>query len=225
MSGKRARRYLQRQHLIDLGPMALAYLTELTHRRPRQWIADIEHLHQLLGTFGDAVIDWTRAVRERRIVDLAALTNGGAVLNVSDRHFGTPNHMLLPGRARYMGDGWETQRRRGPGYDWAIVRLGAPGIIRKVEIDTNHYKGNYPDSASLEACVAPGASANALASATWMELLPRTQLRAHHRHLSHASLGKGLARNQGSGGEFRQESRRRCARSGCRRPADFQRAH
>ena len=136
-----------------------------------------------LRVFGDAVIDWTPAVRERRVVDLAALTNGGAVLNVSDRHFGTPNHMLLPGRARYMGDGWETRRRRGPGYDWAIVRLGAPGVIRKVEIDTNHYKGNYPESASLEACVAPGASAEALASATWMEMLPRTKLRGHHRHL------------------------------------------
>ena len=62
-----------------------------------------------------------------------------------------------------MGDGWETRRRRGPGYDWAIVRLGAPGIVSKIEIDTNHFKGNYPDSASLEGCLAPGASLDALA--------------------------------------------------------------
>jgi transposase len=68
VSGKRARRYLQRQHLIDLGPMALAYLTELTHRRPRQWIADIEQLHQLLGTFGDAAL---RAAFERGLAEQA----------------------------------------------------------------------------------------------------------------------------------------------------------
>ena len=82
--------------------------------------------------------------------------------------------MLMPGRAPNMGDGWETKRRRGPGYDWAIVRLGTPGIISKVEIDTNHYKGNYPDSASLEGLLANG---------SWSELLPQTKLRAHHRHI------------------------------------------
>ncbi len=56
VSGKRARRYLQRQHLLDLGPMALAYLTELTHRRSRTWIHDVEHLHALLQTYGDAAL-------------------------------------------------------------------------------------------------------------------------------------------------------------------------
>ena len=54
VSGKRARRYLQRQHLIDLGTAALAYLTELTHRRPRTWIREVERLHELLQTHGDA---------------------------------------------------------------------------------------------------------------------------------------------------------------------------
>jgi transposase len=56
VSGKRARRYLQRQHLLDLGPMALAYLTELTHRRSRTWIHDVERLHALLQTHGDAAL-------------------------------------------------------------------------------------------------------------------------------------------------------------------------
>lgn len=56
VSGKRARRYLQRQHLLDLGPAALAYLTELTHRRPQRWIHDVEHLHELLQTHGDAAL-------------------------------------------------------------------------------------------------------------------------------------------------------------------------
>jgi hypothetical protein len=56
VSGKRARRYLQRQHLLDLGPGALAYLTELTHRRPQRWIQDVEQLHALLQTHGDAAL-------------------------------------------------------------------------------------------------------------------------------------------------------------------------
>ena len=56
VSGKRARRYLQRQHLLDLGASALAYLTELTHRRPRAWIAEVERLHALLQTHGEAAL-------------------------------------------------------------------------------------------------------------------------------------------------------------------------
>jgi hypothetical protein len=56
VSGKRARRYLQRQHLIDLGAAALAYLTELTHRRPRTWIPEVERLHALLQTHGEAAL-------------------------------------------------------------------------------------------------------------------------------------------------------------------------
>jgi allantoicase len=136
-----------------------------------------------LRVFGDAVIDWAPLARARRIVDLAAVTNGGVVVRKSDSHFGIPNNMLMPGRAKNMSDGWETRRRRGPGHDWAIVRLGAPGLVRRVEIDTNHYKGNFPESASLEGCFAPRASIESLASAAWTELLPRTKLRAHHRHL------------------------------------------
>jgi transposase len=68
VSGTRARRYLQRQHLIDLGAAALAYLTELTHRRPRTWIHDVEHLHALLQTHGDVAL---RAAFERGLAEHA----------------------------------------------------------------------------------------------------------------------------------------------------------
>jgi transposase len=68
VSGKRARRYLQRQHLIDLGAAALAYLTELTHRRPRTWIPEVERLHALLQTHGDAAL---RAAFERGLAEQA----------------------------------------------------------------------------------------------------------------------------------------------------------
>jgi allantoicase len=88
-----------------------------------------------------------------------------------------------------MADGWETRRRRGPGHDWAVVQLGAAGRIEKVEIDTAHFKGNYPESASLEGCRAPRASLAELVEASWQELLPRTQLRPHARHLFSRQLG------------------------------------
>ncbi len=139
--------------------------------------------------YGEAAIDWGRIARAGRAVDLASILNGGLVLGASDMHFGAHDNMIMPGRAKNMGDGWETRRRRGPGSDWAVVRLGAPGMITRVEIDTNHYKGNYPESASLEGCHAPGATLEALASATWTELLPRTKLRPHHRHYFSMELG------------------------------------
>jgi len=88
----------------------------------------------------------------------------------------------MRGRAKNMGDGWETKRRRGPGYDWAIVRLGATGIVSKVEIDTNHFKGNYPDRASLEGCLAPGAPLDRLRTASWSVIIPETKLSADKRH-------------------------------------------
>jgi allantoicase len=83
-----------------------------------------------------------------------------------------------------MGDGWETRRRRGPGHDWAIVKLGASGRLERIEVDTNHFKGNYPDTCRLEACFAPGAARSALLenAVSWSELLPQTRLSAHKRH-------------------------------------------
>lgn len=135
-----------------------------------------------LRVYGDVVVDWTKAARSRRPVDLAAIWNGGLVIAASDVHYGATDNMLMPGRATHMGDGWETKRRRGPGHDWAIVRLGTPGILSKIEIDTNHFKGNFPDSASIDGCLLPETSVEELQRAPWLEVLPQTPLRAHHRH-------------------------------------------
>jgi allantoicase len=135
-----------------------------------------------LRAYGDVVVDWTGSRRGRPLHDLASIACGGLVLGASDMHFGAKDNMIMPGRAKNMGDGWETRRRRGPGHDWAIVRLGAPGVIARVEIDTNHFKGNYPDTASIEGCLAPGATLEELSRTPWVELLSRTKLEAHHRH-------------------------------------------
>lgn len=141
-----------------------------------------------LRVFGEVVVDWTRLARGGRAVDLAAIQHGGLVLAASDMHFGAKDNIIMPGRAKNMGEGWETRRRRGPGFDWAIVRLGAPGLVSHVEIDTTHFKGNYPDAASLEGLLAPGATIDALAASTWRELLPQAKLRPHHRHFFSTEL-------------------------------------
>jgi allantoicase len=135
-----------------------------------------------LRTYGDVAVDWDRVAPKGRVVDLAAIEHGGLVLGVSDMHYGAKENVIMPGRAPNMGDGWETRRRRGPGHDWLILRLGAPGQVRKIEIDTNHFKGNYPDSASVEGCLAPAAGLAELDAVRWTEVLPMTKLRAHHRH-------------------------------------------
>jgi allantoicase len=135
-----------------------------------------------LRVYGVAEIDWASLARAKRKIDLASIVYGGLVLGASDMHFGAKDNMIMPGRAKNMGDGWETRRRRGPGHDWAIVRLGAPGRIERIEIDTNHFKGNFPDSASIDACLMPGAELDAAANGVWTELLPQTRLTASHRH-------------------------------------------
>src|SRR5689334_19016720 len=88
-----------------------------------------------LRVFGEVAVDWDRVAPGNKVVDLALIKNGGLFLTASDLHYGTRGALIMPGRAKNMGDGWETRRRRGPGFDWAIVRLGAPGHVSKIEID------------------------------------------------------------------------------------------
>ncbi len=126
-----------------------------------------------LRVHGQPVPDWHSQGGLGTQVDLAAIENGGEVLACSDMFFGPKNNLIMPGRARNMSDGWETRRRRGPGHDWVVVRLATEGLVHRIEIDTNHYKGNYPDTASID---------GSTDGETWSELLPRTKMQAHTRH-------------------------------------------
>jgi allantoicase len=138
-----------------------------------------------LRVYGEVSPDW-EAIRSRGgEVDLAAVENGGMVLSCSDMFFGHKHNLIMPGKASNMSDGWETKRRRGPGHDWAIIKLGAAGEIRRVEVDTSYFKGNFPESCSLEACNATGVGAKELTdpSIEWVSILSRTKLQAHTRHL------------------------------------------
>jgi allantoicase len=128
-------------------------------------------------------------VREPRLTpgataELAALENGALVVACSDMFFGHRHNLILPGRSTHMGDGWETRRRRGPGHDWIIVRLAARGAIRRIEVDTDHFKGNAPESCAVEACDAPDIAPEGFSSpdVRWTTLLPRTALRPDAQH-------------------------------------------
>jgi allantoicase len=125
-----------------------------------------------LRVHGEVAAD--RAALSGRVIDLCAIEHGGVVLSASDEHFGRKEHLVLPGRARSMADGWETRRRRGPGHDWAILRLAGAGRIERLLIETHHFKGNYPESASLEGRLDP--------EQAWSDVLPWSRLRPHRRH-------------------------------------------
>lgn len=133
-----------------------------------------------LRVFGDVLPDWDSLKMRNSEIDLAAVENGGTVPLASDMFFGHRHNLIMPGLARDMSEGWESQRRRGPGNDWCIIKLGTSGRITRVELDTSHFKGNYPESCSIDAWRAePGASLDSIA---WQELLANTKLQPHTRH-------------------------------------------
>lgn len=137
-----------------------------------------------LRIFGEPIPNWKQLISASGEIDLAAVENGGLVVAASDMFFGSRHNMIMPGRAKKMSDGWETRRRRGPGYDWAVIRLGTCGSVERIVVDTSHFKGNYPESCSVEGRLAPDASLDTLLSASdlWQELLPRTKLAADTEH-------------------------------------------
>ncbi|MCA1594089.1 MAG: allantoicase [Acidobacteria bacterium] len=136
-----------------------------------------------LRVYGEVAPDWRRLARTGGELDLAAVENGGLVVAASDMFFGHRHNLIMPGRGLDMSDGWETRRRRGPGYDWAVIKLGTRGAIRRVEVDTAHFKGNFPESCSLEACRADGVvEDSSIPALPWKDVLARTRLQAHTRH-------------------------------------------
>lgn len=109
--------------------------------------------------------------------DLAAIEHGGTVEDASDRFFSAPANLIMPGRSRAMGDGWENRRRRDDGHDWVRLRLAGRGAVRAVEIDTSYYVGNAAGWAALYGRDERGADPG-----EWFELVPRTRLQPDAVH-------------------------------------------
>src|SRR5690348_836619 len=117
------------------------------------------------------------------LVDLASARLGGQALATNDDFFAEKENLIkpeppvfIPGkytdRGKWM-DGWETRRRRTPGHDFCVIRLGLGGAIEGVDVDTSHFKGNFPEACSIEACES---ATDKLDEAAWGEILPRSPL-------------------------------------------------
>ncbi|KAI0358415.1 allantoicase [Trametes cingulata] len=117
------------------------------------------------------------------VFDLAHVFSGGRVVYTSDQHFGVGSNLILPGRGKDMGDGWETKRSRAKGHkDWAIIKLGDAGYLSQVEIDTAHFMGNFPESCEVHALQSDDLVPSDVPEDRWTVVLPRTKLGPHRRH-------------------------------------------
>jgi len=115
-------------------------------------------------------------------VDLASVFSGARVVFTSDQHFGVGPNLLLPGRGKDMGDGWETRRSREPNHkDWVIIRLGDSGTLEQTEIDTAYFKGNFPDSCTMHAICSNEVIPHE-PDEEWTCILPQQKLGPHRRH-------------------------------------------
>ena len=140
-----------------------------------------------LRIYGEAKPDFEDVSGE---IDLFAVHNGGRAIACSDEHFGSMHNLNLEGRGVNMGDGWETARRRGPGNDWVILKLGHQGVVERVEVDTAHFKGNYPDRVSIEGARFGVNEDVGVSSEKWQTLLAETPLSMDKQHFFESELSK-----------------------------------
>ena len=126
-------------------------------------------------------------------INLASLLDGSSVIACNNEHFGKAENILAPGKAKNMGDGWETRRRRGKGFDWLILNSLDGKEIDKIEISTHHFKGNFPSHCSLQAAYLPNSknSKQIVKSSTkWKYLLKNAKLSANKVHVFKNNLMK-----------------------------------
>jgi allantoicase len=177
---------------LDLRALATTTWTPLIPRSPLEGNtqnkfevnASQRFTHVRLDIFPDGGVarlrihgDVAPQLRKAGLVDLAALEHGAYVESCSDMFFGSRNNLIKPGPSKTMADGWETRRRRGPGNDWAIIRLATPGTIDQLEIDTSHFKGNAPALCTVEGLVGEA----------WRMMLA-SPLQPHTKHVFESEL-------------------------------------
>ena len=120
-----------------------------------------------------------------KTINLASLLNGASVIACNNEHFGKAENILAPGKAKNIGDGWETRRRRNKGFDWLILNPINGKKINKIEISTHHFKGNFPSHCSLQAAFVPNKKSSSSIiknSVKWKFLLNKVNLSANKTH-------------------------------------------
>ena len=137
-----------------------------------------------LRIFGE--IETTKINFGNKLVNLTSILSGAKIVACNNEHFGRAENVLAPGRGKNMGDGWETRRSRGKNFDWIIIKLARTSRINKFEIDTHHFKGNYPDKCSIQAGYIPKKISNYSVlkkSAKWKFFLNKVKLKANKKHI------------------------------------------
>ncbi len=136
-----------------------------------------------LRVYGEVFKNWDAVAADEEI-DLAAAINSGKAIACNDMFFSAMGNLIMPGRGVNMGDGWETKRNRTPGNrDWVILKLATPGTVERIVVDTGHFKGNYPDRCSVEACFANNDEDVLNDVAEWKMLLSQQRLAADNEHV------------------------------------------
>ncbi len=129
--------------------------------------------------------EWTR------LPDLASRAVGGGVVWANDELFAERENLIKPAEPVYQTytfghkgqiyDGWETRRRREAGVDQAVIRLGMPGVVRGIVVDTAFFKGNYPPFCWVEGAQVDGYPA-ADEITEWFPLVERSALKGDEKH-------------------------------------------
>ena len=141
----------------------------------------------------NGIVDLEKINLSGKNVNLSSILNGSTIVGCNNEHFGKAENVLSPGTGVNMGDGWETRRSRGKNFDWIIIKFGKPGIIDRLEIDTHHFKGNYPESLTVQsAFITDKTNSNKLLanSKNWKTFLEKTKLKPHKKHLFKSKINK-----------------------------------
>ena len=143
-------------------------------------------------------IDMQKINLKKKNINLTSILYGASIVGCNNEHFGKAENVIAPGKGKNMGDGWETRRSRGKNVDWLIIKLGQPALIKKIEIDTHHFKGNYPDTCSVQfANISKNLSSNSIVSNSkkWKLILNKSKLSANKKHIFKKLLNKGKNAN------------------------------
>ena len=134
-----------------------------------------------LKVYGEA--DSSFRKEDDELTDLIAHENDGTAISCNDMFFSHMQNLLKPGRGFDMSDGWETKRNRNPdNVDWVIIKAGKRGSVKRINVDTKHFKGNFPDECSIEGCTIADDKELEGSGVEWTEVLPKSKLTADSEH-------------------------------------------
>ncbi len=142
--------------------------------------------------YGDVHVDWS-LYKNDNFQNLVSANLGAKAVLCNDMFFSHMDNLIMPNRGVNMGDGWETKRNRTPNNrDWVVLELAKEGSLKKALVDTCHFKGNYPDTCSIDAVKLPqgtSITSDNVDSLQWKEVLPKQKLTADAEH--HFEINSG----------------------------------